>query len=273
MAVATDTLSDAKQTEKYGVNSAATRTFFIDVTIAGQSPDGVFTTALADTSVPTASAAYSATDSSLRCAVRDCSIVGNDGTIATVKVICTYERREGELAGGETHPTWFRPLRGSSTVSQVTTQVYGPGDGDLDGQKIVLEYGPDGENKNKKRAEVTVLDIQQTFQREITIQTADIEAEIKKYVNHVNADVFRGDPARSWLVVYMDYKRTGIVDATICRYDTVVEFQYSDCGHVYTAVWYDEDGFIPEDANKFKNMGTVDVKWHDTASFPAAFGK
>ena len=192
----------------------------------------------------------------VRCEIRTPRVVSWDGMAGNVRMECVFRLQRPQQEAQY-------PLRGGSSLNQVTTEV------DRNDNRIVLEWdNPDTEKTEYSYPDVTVQVIHGHFSREIVEQADNPDAIVAEWVSHVNAADWRmpGD-AGEWLCSDVQYE---LVDRFTepKRYRFNFEFERKPGGWKYT-VRFLKDGEDPGDL--IEGVGVKDIEWHDPKDFTTKF--
>jgi len=193
----------------------------------------------------------------VRCEIRTPRVISWDGAAGNVRMECVFRLQRPPQEAQY-------PLRGGSTLNQVTTKK------DRNDVPIVLEwYNPDTEKTEVTVPDVTVQEIHGHFYREIVEQTDNPDAIVAEWVSHVNAADWRlpGDMGE-WLCSDVQYE---LIDryAQPKRYRFQFEFERQPGGWVYTVRLVNKDGVVPDDL--IEGVGIKDIEWHWPKDFSTKF--
>jgi hypothetical protein len=150
------------------------------------------------------------------------------------------------------------PLRGGTTLQQVTTQV------DRMGAQITVSHQGDTQG-----GEVSVMDTQGSMEFETVEATNDPSSIAKEWVKHVNISLWNGDEAGRWLITdaTWDIKNSSSDPRT---YKFKWQMEYNANGHKPSVAYKDpQTNKMPD--GLVDGTGIKDVDWYEDAEFNDKF--
>lgn len=255
-------IKETGYTEESGEIVSAQRVFVV-TGVSGTAIGDILFAACEASGIPKPGDALSESARYTRVRRRRPTIIGKKSGLWHVRVDVEYELQR--LVGSEGDRELDQlALRGGSSVTQIATMK------DRQGNALKVTYTPTGGTAQQQQGELNVYDVQATFMREAVRQESNPEDYISNYINCVNADSFRGKPAKYWLCTNISYELINRL-ASPALYRFVFEFQGRPELWKYTYVYRDQTGQVPNDVavTQENGNGIVTIEWHEQRNFSA----